>query len=351
MLRTERLLLCLTAATWLGSIETSLAQTTAAALPKEAATSNAAAPVLVEVRRIWNHAPHNAFTDLVRWNGRFYCGFREGEGHAGDRGKLRIIESVDGRAWKSTVLLEHPVYDLRDAALCVTPGERLMVLGGAQTNRDGRRKTGTFVSFSSDGRRFDEPRIVIEPGRWLWRVTWLGNQALGVSYGDSPALGSSSLLRTRDGIAYETLVQNLLETPGWETEARIRFDENDTAWCLHRRDGKPATAQLGSAEPPWTEWTWTDLGKRLGGPNLFQLPDGSWIAAGRLYDGGARTSILSVDLEAGSMEEKLTLPSKGDTSYPGLVWHEGELWMSYYSSHEDRTSIYLARVRFPSISN
>ena len=34
-----------------------------------------------------------------------------------------------------------------------------------------------------------------------------------------------------------------------------------------------------------------------------------------------------------------------DTSYPGLVWHEGQLWVSYYSSHEGKTSIYLARVR------
>jgi len=40
----------------------------------------------------------------------------------------------------------------------------------------------------------------------------------------------------------------------------------------------------------------------------------------------------------------VTLPSGGDTSYPGLVWHDGELWMSYYSSHEGKTSIYLARI-------
>jgi len=43
------------------------------------------------------------------------------------------------------------------------------------------------------------------------------------------------------------------------------------------------------------------------------------------------------------MIELLRLPSGGDTSYPGLVWHGGLLWVSYYSSHEGRASIYLAR--------
>ena len=31
----------------------------------------------------------------------------------------------------------------------------------------------------------------------------------------------------------------------------------------------------------------------------------------------------------------------------GLVWHAGLLWVSYYSSHEGKTSIYLAKVRLP----
>jgi hypothetical protein len=46
-----------------------------------------------------------------------------------------------------------------------------------------------------------------------------------------------------------------------------------------------------------------------------------------------------------SYEPVFTLPSGGDTSYPGMVWHDGLLWMSYYSSHEGKASIYLARIR------
>ncbi|HOK46607.1 MAG TPA: hypothetical protein PLK67_11785, partial [Bryobacteraceae bacterium] len=39
------------------------------------------APRLVEVERIVGMAPHNAFTDLVRFKGRWYCSLREGKAH------------------------------------------------------------------------------------------------------------------------------------------------------------------------------------------------------------------------------------------------------------------------------
>ena len=44
------------------------------------------------------------------------------------------------------------------------------------------------------------------------------------------------------------------------------------------------------------------------------------------------------------MTKLLKFPSGGDTSYPGLVWHNDLLYMSYYSTHEGKTSIYLARL-------
>ena len=33
---------------------------------------------IVEIRKIWDAAPHNAFTDLERFKGEWYCAFREG---------------------------------------------------------------------------------------------------------------------------------------------------------------------------------------------------------------------------------------------------------------------------------
>jgi hypothetical protein len=52
-------------------------------------------------------------------------------------------------------------------------------------------------------------------------------------------------------------------------------------------------------------------------------------------------------LDRGRIEPFVQFVSGGDTSYPGLVWHDGELWVSYYSSHEGKAAIYLARVQVP----
>ena len=117
---------------------------------------------------------------------------------------------------------------------------------------------------------------------------------------------------------------------------------------LNRVPGaKTVNGHLGIARPPYTDWTWRDLGVRIGGPNMIRIPDGRFVAVVRMYDAPVRTSLCWLDPDKGTMSESLRLPSGGDTSYAGLVWHDELLWISYYSSHEDKTSIYLAKVKIP----
>jgi hypothetical protein len=307
----------------------------------------APAPVtaeIVAVRRIWDRAPHNAFTDLVRHGDEWFCAFREGKAHVSDDGRLRVIRSTDGRTWDSAPLVELAGYDLRDAGVSTMPDGRLMLLGGATVVGPPRGGTATFVSFSNDGARWTPPRIVLDPGRWLWKATWHEGTAYGVAYATSGA-GPSALMISKDGRAFREHVAPLLDQ-GWPTEARLRFDLDGTAYCLHRRDKSESnTAMLGRAAPPYADWKWRDLGAFLGGPNFIRTPQGHWIAVGRLLDGGARTSVLWLDVDRGAMTELARLPSGGDNSYAGLQWYDDMLWISYYSSHEARTSIYLATVK------
>jgi hypothetical protein len=147
---------------------------------------------VVEVNKIWDKALHNAFTDLVRWrapasresNSSFYCAFREGRGHVSTDGKIRILESKDSNIWNSAALIALEGFDLRDAHLSVTPDGRLMLLGGAAPRKKDNQSapTGSFVSFSRDGKQWTDPQIVVQPGRWLWCVTWNEGKAYGVSY-------------------------------------------------------------------------------------------------------------------------------------------------------------------------
>lgn len=313
--------------------------------------ANAEAPTaeLVQVQKIADDAPHSAFTDLIYWNGQFVCAFRQGRGHVSTDGRIAVLVSSDGQSWHKTAELKADGLDLRDASLSQTPDGRLMLVGGAAPRKaDGQSSaTGTFAAFSEDARQWTEPRVIVEPGRWLWRVSWRDGKAYGVSYATPNNRPATELLVSDDGVHFNVAVPNLLDK-GYPTEAVIRFAEDGTAYCLQRRDGSAPenTAYLGESRPPYADWQWHDLGQYFGGPNLIQLPSSEWIAAGRIIrDGKSTTDLAQLDVANRSLTPILTLPSGGDTSYPGLVWHDGLLWVSYYSSHEGKTSIYLAKVR------
>jgi hypothetical protein len=314
---------------------------------------------LVAVNKIWDRGGHNAFTDLQRWHGQWWCVFRESAGHVGGDGVIRLIVSKDGETWESAAALTERDVDLRDPKLSVTPDDRLMIVCGGSIYLGTRVLKGRQprVAFSTDGKKWTEPRRVLEEGDWLWRITWHEGVAYGVSYRSAPAAdgkpatgdGVLLLFRSRDGVAWETVSQ--LAVPNRPNETTLRFRRDGTMLAMVRREDGDKVGWFGEAKPPYSHWTWHPSNLRLGGPDFIELPDGRWIAGTRLYDkktGGPAekigTAIANIDGKF-QLTPLLTLPSGGDTSYPGFVWHEGLLWMSYYSSHEGKTSIYLAKIR------
>lgn len=304
---------------------------------------------LVEVKKIWDAAPHSAFTDLIRHDDRWFCAFREGQGHVSPDGALRVITSEDGQEWTSAALITSEDADLRDPKLSRTPDGRLMIVAAAAMHPPSEVRHRSMVWYSQDGHDWGTGHEVGDPNFWLWRVTWHDGSAYGIGY-QTVLPRFTRLYRSDDGAqSFQAIVPTLAEE-GSPNEATLVFLPDATALTLQRREIEPNTGLLGRSRPPYTDWTWTDLGQRIGGPNLLRLPDGRFLAAVRLYDGGARTALCWLDPDTGRFEEALALPSGGDTSYAGMVWHDGLLWVSYYSSHEGKTSIYLARVRVPEAS-
>ncbi len=303
-------------------------------------------PEIVSLKKIWDEGPHNAFTDLIRFQDKWFCSFRESEDHVGGDGRLRILGSEDGDPWQSAALLAEEGIDLRDPKLCITPDKRLMVVAGGSVYNGGKQLLGRQprVAFSTDGFEWTPTKRVCEEGDWLWRVTWHEGKAYGVSRkpieNDENEL---TLYCAADGVHYEPVT--VMEVPGRPNETTLRFVEGGRMIAFVRREGGSHAAWIGHSDPPYTEWKWHETKHRVGGPNFIQLPDGSFWAGARRYPGGAKTVLARFGLSM--YEPVLVLPSGGDTSYPGLVWHEGLLWMSYYSSHEGKTSIYLAKIRLP----
>ena len=319
----------------------------------------AAPPTLevVSVKRIWDQAPHSAFGDIIRFQNRWFCVFREGTAHVpktggADDGKLRVITSTDGDTWASAALIAEDGIDLRDPHLSITGAGKLMIVaGGSEYPKGVYAGRQPRVMFSPDGRKWTKPEAVLERGHWLWRVTWHDGVAYGVSKFGSPGKElpenprRANLVSSRDGIQWQTVVP--LQVPGAD-ESAVRFLPNGRMVILMRtRSLQDELASIGWADKPYTDWHWTKQDVHVGGPNFIVLPDGSMIGGGRWMAApgadGPRTALGAMTIT--HYQPQLVLPSGGDNSYPGFVFHDGLLWTMYYSSHETHTAIYLAKIR------
>ena len=295
-------------------------------------------PQLESLEMIWDHAPHNAFTDLIRFQDRWWCVFREAAGHDAPGGIVRLLTSETGSMWESAARVEERGIDLRDPKLSVMPDGRLMlVMGGCVYDDVGEYLTrAPRVSFSGDGFKWSAPRRVLAEDHWLWRATWHGDRVYSLSkLGEGKEPRHGFLYSSTDGIEWDWITE--FKLPG-VSETTLRFQEDGEMVALIR------PGYIGSSRPPYREWSFCETADRIGGPNFIMLPDGSLWGSGRLFtDEGARTVLAR--MTTSTYEPVLTLPSGGDTSYAGMVWHDDLLWMSYYSSHEEGTNVYLARVR------
>lgn len=322
-----------------------VASLTCAGFPARGAAAEPGGLELVEARRIWDRAPHNAFTDLIRFRDRWFCVFREGKGHVSPDGALRVITSDDGSRWESAALLTSDDSDLRDAKITVTPDGQLMLAGAEAMNQPTTHKHQSLVWFSPDGTRWSAAHEVGDRDNWLWRISWHGNRAYGFGYGCRKDTYGLRLFTSGDGKTFTRLIDKVDVEGTYPNETSMVFLPDDTCYCLLRQDGTPNNGYLGIAQPPYEQWTWKKLNVRIGGPHLIRLPDGRLLAAVRLYDKPVRTALCWLDPQQGTLTEALALPSGGDTSYAGLVWHDGLLWVSYYASHQGKTAIYLAKVK------
>lgn len=331
MHRSVLLLAAITAAVW----GQGLAVTTVAATDLE----------LKSVEKIWDQAPHNAFTDLVRFRDRWVCAFREAPGHAGGLkgSRIRVIVSDDGQRWESAATIDDEVRgDIRDAKFGLLPDGRLMLLTATQLFDTSKQLHQSHAWITDDLSTWEGRFDVGDPDIWTWGIRFQGGTGYSIGYRTKDPR-FARLYTTEDGKEFQTHVEDLGVESSYPNESAIVFDPDDqTAYCLLRCSGP---AQFGKSSPPYTDWDWQEMNAPVGGPEMIRLPDGRLLGGGRLYDGGARTSLFWIDPESAELTEALRLPSGGDTSYPGFVMHDGVLHVSYYSSHEGKSSIYLARIK------
>ena len=301
---------------------------------------------VVSVNKIWDYAPHSAFTSMVRFKNAFYCTFREGKSHAGgDKGSIRVIRSKDGKKWKSILFLTIPditdstVMDARDPQLSVTPDGNLMLhIGVTHYNGKSFIEFKPVVCFSRNGKKWGELLNVEAGTGWPWRPAWHHGKAWVVSYGGPQ--NATVLQYSTDGIHYSD--HYFFDLPEVSpNEVTLRFTSSGRMIALMRPGSRDLHAVIGWSDPPYNEWTFRSTGYFIGGPDMCVVNDELFLTCGRMYlNNGPAGTVLSTANLKGDINPAIVFPSGGDTSYSDIVYYDKFFYISYYSSHEGKTGIY-----------
>lgn len=317
------------------------------------------APELVSVQRIHDKGAYQGSTDLIRFSNLFFCAMREAATASGSEGRIRIVISSNGQTWVPYAEIAEAGVDLREPKLAVTPdGKRLYLsCGGVAPAKAGTIDQRPRFLTSTDGKVWTPPQKLLAQGDWLWRASLHPSESkfYGTVFNPHPTTGgpkpeaewSLKTYSSADGAVWQ--LSSILQVPGQPSEAALRFLRDGRALVLVRRDGGDKRGAIGLASPPYREWKMAALPVILQGPELLELDDGSLLIAsrGRGATPGAHLILSRLTLSPLALEPVIELPSAGDCGYPGMVWHDGHLWVSYHSSHEGKTAVYVAKLRLP----
>lgn len=310
---------------------------------------------------------HNAFTDLIRWKDAYYLCFRHGESHGSMDGEIRVMRSADLKAWEPCGTLK-TYGDDRDPHFAATE-DRLFVYFGVwdlehatDHGTPGRQDVRSHFASSDDGETWSEVRGVYEEKWWLWRVRHHDGAFYSIGYSafrPTPPVRESRLLRSEDGLNWELV--STVTKERMSGEADMWFEGDGSMWLVTRTGEAPGHAWLHQSDTSKQTWTAHDLGELIHSPAIAKWKDRFFVAGrGRNAGGGYVTRLWELYPSESRVREVLTLPSGGDTSYPGLLVDPASLdaenpalLISWYSQHEQESephytknsaSVYVGRV-------
>jgi len=316
------------------------------------------------VRRVFHNGEHNAFTDLCKFNGRYYLAFRSCPGgHAvNPTASIIVLSSEDTKTWQQVHQFNVPQRDTRDPHFLIFQ-EKLFVYTGTWYCGDSAPKSYDmnellgYCTWSSNGSDWQDP-IMLEGtyGHYVWRAATHNGKAYlcgrrkhqfakVADRKERDPIVESALLESSDGLIWKKagLFQ---ERNGDETA--FLFEEDGSVLAV-ARSGSGKNAQLCRSRPPFQQWQRTELDRYIGGPLVVKWGDRYVVGGRRTTTGKAAMSLCW--LVGDGLEEFAELPSGGDCSYPGFVeLSPTKGLVSYYSSHEKDeagktiTAIYLAEL-------
>ena len=305
---------------------------------------------------IYGAGKYSAFSDLIKWSNKWYVVFRSAESHAYTKdGILEVLESEDFITWKVVNSFKYDGMDLRDPKFCIFGSDLLINTQGVTFNPDRSVSSQTGLTFnltkslkSHSLENTKQIPLVMNytfPGYWPWRYTKYQNSFY--SWGYNVEAGIFRLVKTSDFIKVDELL-NLDKLQNKPSEATIRI-ANNKFYSLIRRAGATLFGIANIDDPTNIEWTELPI-QGLGGPNFVFYDNETVVFGGRDLSTSVssfennRTSLYVYKISSKKLYKVITLPSYGDTGYPGLVLEGKNLFLTYHSSHEGKAKIYSAQV-------
>ena len=313
------------------------------------------------IRRVFHNGEHNAFTDLVQFQDRFYLTFRScPDGHmVHPTSSIIIMVSDDLKSWQHVHRFSVKHRDTRDPHFLVFRQKLFVFTGtwysGATTlpreQYDLNKHLG-YAAWTTDGKSWNSPVMLDGTyGHYIWKANTFGDSAFlcgrrKTDFAEGPkgegTAVESLMLESDDGLIWR---KRAVFQPSQGDETAFLFEQDGSVLAIGRRGSQPA--QFLKSKPPYADWYRNDLDRYIGGPLLVRWGDRYVVGGRRSTDNGPKTSMCW--LEGEDLHEFASVPSGGDNSYPGfLELSPTHAAMSWYSSHEkdangqNITAIYMA---------
>ncbi len=325
------------------------------------AAAAAAETTLEGPLKVYGDGKHNAFTDLVRWRNAYYLCFRHGASHLSMDGEIRVMRSADLKTWEPCGTLD-TLADDRDPHFAVTDKALYVFFGvwdlvhPADNGVPGRGRLRSYFACTEDGHDWSKVQGVYEPDWWLWRVRAHDNAFYSVGYflkWPAYTTGEARLLKSDDALHWTQV--SVISKDRLPDEADIRFHPDNSLELIVRTCDKAGDSMWFKSDPAQAQWQRKDLGVLIHCPAICEWKDRCFVAGRGRDDKGYNTSIW--EMKGDTVQLLITLPSGGDTAYPGLIVPEDAkdsdhpvFAVSWYSQHEraenasDEASIYVGRV-------
>lgn len=310
----------------------------ATALAAEAVKSSVPLVQPRSVRKLVADGKHNAFTSLVHWRGIYWLAYRSGTGHKSSGADVVLMRSPDGEDWKEAFRVD-VLPDDRGGDFLKTPN-RLFYYFNSMKGRD----LSSYVIHTDDGESWTKPQPIYEPQFIVWKPfihngRFYANAHRKAEGKDAGKIRESRLITSADGLKWEIIAT--VRKGNWESETTFYFGPKEKLTAFLRTKYNPAGTIL-EAMPPYQKWTSRPAGVHLSGHGIHTFRGTTYLISRTME--GKKTGTMIYTFDDGTLHPYCALPSGGDCSYAEAVEFGDDMLVSYYSSHEGTTNIYLARV-------